>query len=781
MATGPTPTAAHEADHRREIDLEIEGMTCAACANRIERSVGALPGVDASVNFATERARVQAPDGVEIVDLLAAVSAAGYSATVVAPRHAPTPPPAGGAQDQASDHGSAPTVHDHGSAPSVAGRDALRRRLVISAVLTIPVVLLSMVPPLQFPAWQWVVLALATPVATWGAWPFHRAALRSARHASVGMDTLVSLGVIAAYGWSLYALILGDAGHIGMHMSVSLLGHPEGGAGEIYLEVASAVTVFILLGRWLEARAKREAGAALRSLLELGAKDASLVVGDREELVPVTTLTPGDLVRVRPGGVIPSDGTVVDGAASVDAGMITGESVPVEIGVGDRVVGGTIAAAGTILVRIDAVGADTELARMGRLVEDAQAKKASIQRLADRVSSVFVPIVIALSILALIGWLASGADPEVAFTAAVATLIIACPCALGLATPVALLAGTGRGAQLGILIQGPDVLEQTRRVDTIVLDKTGTVTTGTMAVGSIVTVGMSETDALALAAAVELGSEHPIGSAIVSAARARGARVSEPASFVATAGFGVSAVVDGIEVVAGRLDWVRGSGATVPSELVAAADRAERDGATAIALAAAAGGGRAVVAIISVGDEIKATSAAAVQRLRSLGLHPVLLTGDNAGAAAAVAASVGIDEVVAGVTPEGKLEHVRSLQAAGRVVAMVGDGVNDAAALAAADLGIAMGSGTDAAIAASDLTVVSGDLLVVADAVRLARRTLAIIRGNLFWAFAYNIAALPLAMAGLLNPMLAGAAMAFSSLFVVLNSLRLRGFAPERR
>ena len=797
MTTGQISAVADAPDDRRDVDLDIEGMTCSSCANRIEHKLGALPGVDASVNFATERARIRVPNGVAIDDLLGAVAAAGYSATVTPPRHAPRSEVRehehdhehGDSHDGSNDHD-----HDH-SAPG--GGDALRRRLIISTALTIPVVLLSMIPPLQFDGWQWVVLALATPVATWGAWPFHRAALRSARHASVGMDTLVSLGVIAAYGWSLYALILGDAGHIGMHMSVSLIGRPEAGAGEIYLEVASAVTVFILLGRWLEARAKREAGAALRALLDLGAKDATRVTeggseGAVEQLVPVASLVPGDLVRVRPGGTIPSDGTVVDGAASVDAAMLTGESVPVEVVAGDRVVGGTIAAAGTLLVRIDRVGADTELARMGRLVEDAQAKKARIQRLADRVSSVFVPIVIVLSLIALVGWLLAGADPEIAFTAAVATLIIACPCALGLATPVALLAGTGRGAQLGILIQGPDVLEQTRRVDTIVLDKTGTVTTGTMVVRSISVDGdsvdgasldaVNEADALALAAAVEHGSEHPIAAAIVVAAQERGLPVAAVRDFVATPGFGVSAVVGGRRVHAGRLDWVGSRGASVPTALAAAASAAEAAGSTAIALAVGASSETAaVVAVIVVGDDVKPTSAEAIRRFRELGLRPVLLTGDNAGAASAVAAAVGIDDVIAGVTPAGKLEHVRALQADGHMVAMVGDGVNDAAALAAADLGIAMGSGTDAAIAASDLTVVSGDLLVVADAVRLARRTLAIIRGNLFWAFAYNIAALPLAMAGLLNPMLAGAAMAFSSLFVVLNSLRLRAFQPAQR
>lgn len=772
MVTGPITAVADAPDDRREIDLEIEGMTCSSCANRIERTLGALPGVDAAVNFATERARIRVPGGVAIDDLLGAVSAAGYSASVAAPRHAPAGEPHAHGDAGAHDH-------DHGSGGS---GTPLARRLVVSAALTIPVVLLSMIPPLQFDGWQWVVLVVATPVATWGAWPFHRAALRSARHASVGMDTLVSLGVIAAFGWSLYALFLGDAGHIGMHMSVSLIGHPEAGAGEIYLEVAAAVTVFILLGRWLESRAKREAGAAMRALLDLGAKDAARITDGVEELVPVTSLVPGDLVRVRPGGTIPSDGTVESGAASIDAGMLTGESVPVEVGAGDRVIGGTIAAAGTLTVRIVTVGADTELARMGRLVEDAQAAKARIQRLADRVSSVFVPIVIVLALLALAGWLLSGADPEIAFTAAVATLIIACPCALGLATPVALLAGTGRGAQLGILIQGPDVLEQTRRVDTIVLDKTGTVTTGTMAVQAVAVHGVDEADALALAAAVEHGSEHPIARAIVTAARERGLEVATAHDFVSTAGFGVTARIGGRTVLAGRPAWVQNAGAGMPAALDSAASAAERDGATAIVVAVAeADDAPTVVAVISVADEVKSTSAEAIRRFRMLGLRPVLLTGDNAGAAAVVAAAVGVDEVIAGVTPTGKLEHVRALQADGRVVAMVGDGVNDAAALAAADLGIAMGSGTDAAIAASDLTVVSGDLLVVADAVRLARRTLAIIRGNLFWAFAYNIAALPLAMAGLLNPMLAGAAMAFSSLFVVLNSLRLRAFRPIPR
>ena len=668
----------------------------------------------------------------------------------------------------------------------------LGRRLLISAALTVPVLLMSMIPALQFTNWQWLALTLAAPVAVWGAYPFHRAAAINARHGAATMDTLISVGVLAAFGWSLYALFFGMAGMPGMHMTFTLFGSPEAGTSEIYLEVAAAVTVFVLAGRYAEARAKRESGAALRALLELGAKDAALLrdgVGGPETRVPVDSLVPGDHVVVRPGETIPSDGLVLDGASAVDASMLTGESIPVEVTAGSRVVGATVNVGGRLVVEITKVGADTELARLGRLVEEAQTGKAPVQRLADRVSAVFVPIVIGLSLVAFAGWLVSGASVELAFTAAVATLIIACPCALGLATPTALLVGTGRGSQLGILIRGPQVLEQTRRIDTVVLDKTGTVTTGEMRVTLVRAIdGCSEPELLRIGAAVEHGSEHPVGRAIVAAAAAA-ATVSMTTAmdsdsghpltehFAAHAGLGVQAVVDGRFVVAGKPDWLAAEWSlALPDALREERDAAEERGITTVVVA----WDGEVRGLIGVADTVKPTSAEAVARLRRLGLQPVLLTGDHDGAARSVAEAVGITDVRAGVTPAGKLEAIRRLQADGHVVAMVGDGVNDSAALAAADLGIAMGGGTDAAIAASDLTVVSGDLLLVPDAIRLARRTLGTIKGNLFWAFAYNVAAIPVAMLGLLNPLLAGAAMAFSSVFVVTNSLRLRGFRAER-
>ncbi|WP_440709573.1 heavy metal translocating P-type ATPase [Herbiconiux sp. YIM B11900] len=833
-------------------------MTCASCANRIERKLNRLPGVEASVNYATEKARIRsAPDAAEPLPdsgaLIAVVESAGYRATAAlrpapapAPHRtstaAPTPAAAAGpaaapdpadvaaAPDPAS---SSPAVAPAAPAsdpaaataapssdPAAAETAALRRRLAISAALALPVVLLSMIPALQFTNWQWLALTLAAPVAVWGAWPFHRAAFVNARHGAVTMDTLISLGVLAAFGWSLWALFFGSADEPGMTMIFQLIASGHG--DELYLEVAAAVTVFILAGRYLEARAKRDSGAALRALLELGAKDASLRTDAGEVRVPVASLVPGDVVVVRPGEKIASDGVVRDGASAVDLSLLTGEPVPVDVGVGDRVVGASLNTSGRLLVEITSVGADTELARLGRLVEDAQTGKAAVQRLADRVSAVFVPVVIGLSALAFAGWLLTGGSAQEAFTAAVATLIIACPCALGLATPTALLVGTGRGSQLGILIRGPQVLEQTRRVDTIVLDKTGTVTTGRMTLRTVVPAeGERPAEVLRLAAAVESGSEHPIARAIVAAAAvpapatpapsaqaadvasadstARGAspsllatRAAAPhpvadggtppsiESFVAEAGHGVQARIDGRVVVAGRADWLATEWAIpLPAELRVALDTAERDGATAVVVAwdGVARG------VLVVADAIKPTSAAAIADFRRLGLRPILLTGDNEGAARAVAAEVGIDpeDVRAGMTPQGKLAAIRALQSEGRVVAMVGDGVNDAAALAAADLGIAMGSGTDAAIAAADITVMHDDLASAADAVRLARRTLGIIKGNLFWAFAYNVAAIPVAMLGLLNPVLAGAAMAFSSVFVVTNSLRLRRFTPRPR
>lgn len=753
-----TDIAGADPEGKTDLHLEIGGMTCASCANRVERKLNKLPGVTASVNFATEKALVSVPRGTDVATLVSAVEAAGYTAVEPAPLRT--------ASSNDSDSGEG---HDEDSATA-----SLRQRLIISAILATPVVVLSMIPAIQFTHWQWLALTLSAPVAIWGAWPFHRAAWLNLRHGGTTMDTLVSVGVLAALGWSLYALFFGEAGMAGMKMSFHFITEPGSGANEIYLEVASAVTVFLLTGRYLEARAKRASGAALRALLELGAKDAVKLEGGKELRVPISDLTVGDQFVVRPGEKIATDGLIVSGSSAVDASMLTGESNPVDVSEGDRVVGATVNVAGRLIVEVTRIGADTELARMGRLVEDAQTGKAKVQRLADRVSAVFVPVVFGLAIITLIGWLLLGATLVMAFTAAVATLIIACPCALGLATPTALLVGTGRGSQLGILISGPQVLEQTRRVDTIVLDKTGTITTGTMAFSHItVAEGESVDEVLAMAAAVEQGSEHPTGAAIVSAAQERGIELANVESFSADAGSGVRGTVNGRIVLVGRMPWLESEWASpTPPELAAAAKTAETDGASVVAIA----WDGVVRGIAAVSDTVKPTSAQAIERFRDLGLNPILLTGDNEGAAAAVAASVGIKDARAGVSPQGKLDVIRQLQAQGRVVAMVGDGVNDAAALAAADLGIAMGSGTDAAIAASDITVVRGDLNGVVDSIRLAKRTLAVIKGNLFWAFAYNIAAIPLAMAGLLNPLISGAAMAFSSVFVVTNSLRLRRF-----
>lgn len=726
------------------VDLEIGGMTCASCANRVERKLNRIEGVTATVNYATEKAHVQA-DGVDTAELIAAVEAAGYTAAL------PT------------------TVADE--PPVDTETAALKQRLIVSTALAVPVALLSMIPVLQFTNWQWLALTLAAPVAVWGAWPFHRAAAINARHGAATMDTLISVGVLAALGWSLYALFFGMAGEPGMHMAFTLFATPGSGSGEIYLEVAAAVTVFILAGRYVEARAKKESSAALRALLEVGAKHATLLREGAERRVAVSALVAGDRVVVRPGEKIPSDGLVIEGASAIDASMLTGESVPVEVTEGSRVVGATLNVGGRLLVEITRVGADTELARLARLVEQAQTGKAKVQRLADRVSGIFVPIVIGLALATLAGWLLAGAPLEAAFTAAVATLIIACPCALGLATPTALMVGTGRGSQLGVVISGPQVLEQTRRIDTVVLDKTGTVTTGRMRVLRVEPVpGQSAEELLRLAAAAEHGSEHPVARAIV--AELPGS--PEPAeAFAAHAGLGVQAIVDGHLVLAGKSDWLGEQWSMdAPAELKAIAAEAEAAGQTPITV----GWDGAVRGVICVADTVKPSSAEAIARLVKLGLNPVLLTGDNVGAARSVAKRVGIEQVHAGVSPAGKLAVIRQLQHDGHVVAMVGDGVNDSAALAAADLGIAMGEGTDAAIAASDITIVGGDLAVVADAIRLSRATLGTIKGNLFWAFAYNVAAIPIAMLGLLNPLLAGAAMALSSVFVVTNSLRLRRF-----
>ncbi|WP_066898718.1 heavy metal translocating P-type ATPase [Mycolicibacterium houstonense] len=730
------------------VELAIGGMTCASCATRIERKLNKLDGVTATVNFATEKATVDIAGEVSPEQLIEAVETAGYTA------HLPTAEPQ---ENNAEDD---PTA-------------ALRTRLIVAAVLTIPVVAMAMVPALQFTNWQWLSLTLAAPVVVWGALPFHRAAWTNLRHGTATMDTLISMGTIAAFGWSLYALFFGSAGTPGMTHPFSLSISHTDGTGNIYLEVAAGVTTFILAGRYFEARSKRRAGAALRALLELGAKDVSVLRDGVEQRIPIESLSVGDEFVVRPGEKIATDGEVVDGASAVDASMLTGESVPVEVGPGDQVVGATVNVGGRIVVRAKRIGSDTQLAQMARLVEDAQSGKAQAQRLADRVSAVFVPIVIALAVGTLGFWMGTGGSVAAAFTAAVAVLIIACPCALGLATPTALLVGTGRGAQLGILIKGPEVLESTRRVDTVVLDKTGTVTTGAMTLLEVIpAAGEEPTEVLRLAGAVEDGSEHPIARAIADGARAKVGELPAVEGFTNVAGLGVQGVADGHALVVGRpallADWSQ----RLTPELDTAMREAQAQGRTAIAV----GWDGQARGVLVVADAVKPTSKEAIGQLRALGLEPIMLTGDNEAAAHAIAEQVGVQEVYAEVLPQDKVDVVKRLQSEGRVVAMVGDGVNDAAALAQADLGLAMGTGTDVAIEASDLTLVRGDLRAAADAIRLSRRTLATIKGNLFWAFAYNVAALPLAAAGLLNPMLAGAAMAFSSVFVVTNSLRLRRF-----
>ena len=765
MVTGVSPAAAPEGAVRA-VELAIGGMTCASCAARVEKKLSKLDGVTATVNFATGTARVSFPAALPATDLISVVEQAGYTAAL------PAPPgePAGGA---AEEDGAVET-------------SALRKRLLVSAALAIPVVAVAMIPPLQFRNWQWACLALASPVAVWGAWPFHRAAVVNARHGAATMDTLVSVGVTAAYLWSLYALFFGAAGRAGAHMSAAWLA-PGGlaersGTGAIYLDVAAGVTVLILLGRYLEARARRRAGAALRALLSLGARDAAVLRDGREVRVPVGQLAVGEEFVVRPGETIATDGVVTSGSSAVDTSMLTGEPVPAEVGPGDGVAGGCVNAGGRLVVRATAVGAGTQLAQMTRLVTEAQAGKAPVQRLADRVSAVFVPVVIAVAVVTLAGWLAAGQPAGAAFTAAVAVLIVACPCAMGLATPTAILVGTGRGAQLGILISGPEMLESTRTVDTIVLDKTGTITTGRMSLADVAAVpGVDAGELLRLAGAVEDASEHPVGAAIAAGAAERlredprGRKLPAVESFASARGLGVSGVAGGHAVTLGRKDWLESQWALrVPAGLAARAADAEAAGQTVVF---AAWDGQ-VRGVLMVADTVRPTSAEAVRRLRGLGLRPVLLTGDNDRAARFVADAVGIREVIAGVLPAGKVEAVRRLQDAGRVVAMAGDGVNDAAALAQADLGLAMGTGTDAAIQASDLTLVRGDLLAIPDAILLSRRTLATIKANLFWAFGYNTAAIPLAALGFLNPLIAAAAMAFSSVFVVTNSLRLRRFRP---
>ncbi len=758
------------------VELEIGGMTCASCANRIEKTLNTLDGVTATVNYATEKAKVELPDGFDPATLIAQVEDIGYSAVL------PAPPVA----EALSEGAGVPTE------PADPELSSLRTRLLISTVLAVPVIAMAMIPALQFTSWQWASLALAAPVIVWGAWPFHRAAWLNLRHGAATMDTLISMGTLAAFGWSLYALFFGTAGMPGMRHEFSFALQAGDGSSNIYLEVGAGVTVFILAGRYFEKRSKRRAGAALRALLELGAKDVAVLrpaagsgtsgSGTEEVRIPIAQLAVGDEFVVRPGEKIATDGVVVAGTSAVDASMLTGESVPVEVGAGDAVAGATVNAGGRLVVRATRIGSDTQLAQMARLVEDAQTGKAEVQRLADRISGVFVPIVIAIAVVALGAWLGAGFPATAAFTAAVAVLVIACPCALGLATPTALLVGTGRGAQLGILIKGPEVLESTRKVDTIMLDKTGTVTSGRMEVTDVIAEeGTDPAELLRLAGAVESASEHPIAQAVARAAAAapvpeRGAQPRGEGwvveSFQNIPGRGVQGVVDGRAVLVGReallADWAQ----HLSPRVAAAKAEAEAGGKTVIAV----GWDGSARGVVVIADTVKPTSAEAVAALKRLGLTPILLTGDNEAVARRIAAEVGIDEVIAEVLPEGKVDVVARLQGEGRVVAMVGDGVNDAPALATADLGMAMGTGTDVAIEASDITLVRGDLRTAADAIRLSRRTLGTIKTNLFWAFAYNVAAVPIAALGLLNPMLAGAAMAFSSVFVVGNSLRLRRF-----
>ena len=722
------------------VDLTLTGMTCAACAMRIEKKLNRLDGVTATVNYATEKANVSFdPALVDTATMISTIESIGYQAALPAP------------------------VGEETDDPAVARIAALRRRLIVAIAFGTPVLLLSMIPAIQFDTWQWVALVLTLPVAVWSAYPFHHAAWRNLGQAEASMDTLVSVGVIASFGWSLYALIFTHAGHIGATMSMSLV-PVRGETHHLYLEVASTTVALILAGRWFEARAKRRAGGALRALMALGAHTAMVLQADGSEVeVETSALRVGDRFVVRPGERIATDGVVEDGASAVDMSLVTGESVPVEVTPGSAVTGATINTNGRLIVQATRVGADTALAQMARLVEAAQGGKAPVQRLADRVAGVFVPVVITLAIATLGFWLARTSSFAEAMSPAVAVLIIACPCALGLATPTALLVGTGRGAQAGILIKGPEILESTRRVDTIVLDKTGTVTTGEMSVSDIHPVaGIDRARLLQVAAAVEAGSEHPIAKAIVRAARAEVLIIPDAGMFAAHAGVGATAVVDGMTVHVGRADAHEVTPGMAAMTVVAV--RVDDT----------------LWGTIAVADTVKPTSAAAIERLRGLGLRPILLTGDNELTARTVAAEVGIADadVVWGVLPEGKVEQVRRLQAEGRVVAMVGDGVNDAAALAQADLGIAMGTGTDVAIEASDLTLVRADLHAAADAIRLSRRTLGVIKGNLFWAFAYNVAAIPVAMSWSLSPVVASAAMAFSSVFVVSNSLRLRRFNP---
>ncbi|WP_298038519.1 heavy metal translocating P-type ATPase [uncultured Microbacterium sp.] len=732
-----------------DVELAIGGMTCASCANRIERKLNKIDGVSATVNYATEKASVRSASGIEPALLIAEVEKAGYSAALPAPVKA-----------------------DEGEDPELR---SLRRRLIVSIALTVPVIVMAMVPPAQFIGWQWVSLVLATPVILWGAWPFHRAAWINLRHGAATMDTLISMGTLAAFLWSLYALFFGTAGMLGMTHGFEFALSRSDGAGNIYLEVGAGVTMFVLAGRYFEKRSKRQAGAALRALLQLGAKDVAVLRDGVETAIPIEDLRVGDEFLVRPGEKLATDGIVVSGASAVDASLLTGESVPVEVTAGDAVTGATVNTSGRLLIRATRIGADTQLAQMAKLVEEAQTGKAEVQRLADRISGVFVPIVLMIAVVALGGWLVAGYPPSAAFTAAVAVLVIACPCALGLATPTALLVGTGRGAQMGILIKGPEVLESTRAVDTVLLDKTGTVTAGRMTLDGVLSEeGTDPEELLRLAGALENASEHPIARAIASAASAPLPPVSD---FSNIEGRGVQGLVEGRSVIVGRESLLADWSLALSPEVAAAKADAESSGKTVVAVA---WDGAARGALV-IADAVKPTSAEAIRDLRELGLRPILLTGDNASVARRIAAEVGIDEVIAEVLPQDKVDVVTRLQSEGAVVAMIGDGVNDAPALARADLGLAMGTGTDVAIEAADIALVRGDLRSAVDAIRLSRRTLGTIKTNLFWAFAYNVAAIPVAALGMLNPMLAGAAMAFSSVFVVGNSLRLRSFGRTTR